>query len=105
MTPYGTRELLPKTITQMAITKLNEGRDKFHRTNCLIFFSARNSSSGLITLNPTKNVNLKVVVAVSLRGIDLSGMIVAPKGVAVNASLGFTEEDLNAIVRSVLSAF
>ncbi|RCN30713.1 hypothetical protein ANCCAN_23518 [Ancylostoma caninum] len=63
------------------------------------------NASGLTTLNPLKKVNLTRIVAVSLRGIDLSSIVVPPKGVAVKASVDFTEEDISVIVDAVVKGF
>ncbi|KAK6739140.1 hypothetical protein RB195_020919 [Necator americanus] len=95
----------PNLTTKGAIANLNNASDGNRNANCLVFFTGIEDPTGLSKLNPSKNVKLDRIVAVSLKGSDLSNIVVKPKGTAVNVSSDFTDEDVKNVVDAIRITF
>ncbi|EYC06846.1 hypothetical protein Y032_0073g734 [Ancylostoma ceylanicum] len=95
----------PNLTNKQTIANLNNASDKNRNANCLVLFSGIEDTTGFSKLNLTKNAKLDRVVVVSLRGLDLSDIVVEPKGVAIKVSNDFTDEDVAHVVETIWSAF
>ncbi|RCN51829.1 hypothetical protein ANCCAN_01917 [Ancylostoma caninum] len=76
-----------------------EALDKPNLTN------KQEDTTGFSKLNPTKNAKLDIVVVVSLRGLDLSDIVVEPQGVAIKVSNDFNEQDVDHVVDTIWRPF
>ncbi|KHJ87694.1 hypothetical protein OESDEN_12525 [Oesophagostomum dentatum] len=58
-----------------------------------------------VKLNVTMKANISRIVAVSLRSLDLSGIVIPPDGKAVKVSTDYTTEDVKRVTRAILINF
>ncbi|KHJ90747.1 hypothetical protein OESDEN_09399 [Oesophagostomum dentatum] len=88
---------------------VNAAEDKDHLANCVVFLSAVEQQKlhefQGVKLNVTMKANISRVVAVSLRSLDLSGIVIPPDGKAVKVSTDYTTEDVKRVTRAILVNF
>ncbi|KAL6736470.1 hypothetical protein Aduo_006820 [Ancylostoma duodenale] len=95
----------PNLTNKGVIANLNNASDKNRNANCLVLFSGIDDTTGFSKLNPTRYAKLDIVVVVSLRGLDLSDIVVEPQGVAIKVSNDFTEQDVEHVVDTIWEPF
>ncbi|EYC37283.1 hypothetical protein Y032_0809g2456 [Ancylostoma ceylanicum] len=100
----------PSIDNLRVIAVLNDSVDKHRRANCLVFLSAVWDTSvwkdcDNCKLNVTKNADFQNVVAVSLRKVDLSSIVIPPGGKSVAVSKDLNDEDVLKVVNTTLKDF
>ncbi|EYB92535.1 hypothetical protein Y032_0193g1412 [Ancylostoma ceylanicum] len=98
---------------ERVITVLNSCNDPQRSANCLVFFSgvddvsvwkkkSEDNQDEYQKLNMTRNAKMTRIVAVGLKAVDLSKIVIQPVGIAVKVSQDYSDDDASKVVEAIL---
>ncbi|EYB92540.1 hypothetical protein Y032_0193g1413 [Ancylostoma ceylanicum] len=98
---------------ERVITVLNSCNDPQRSANCLVFFSgvddvsvwkkkSEDNQDEYQKLNMTRNAKMTRIVAVGLKSVDLSKIVIPTNGKAVKVSKSYSDDDVSEVVKAIL---
>ncbi|RCN25996.1 hypothetical protein ANCCAN_28286 [Ancylostoma caninum] len=104
----------PRIDNDRVISVINSCSDKCRHANCLVFFSGVTDISvwkkktepkegdKYQKLNMTRDSEISRIVAVSLKSVDFTDVVMSPIGIAVKASANYSDDDVAKVVEAIL---